>query len=159
MTAAAQPRSTNFKKQTPNSTESPFAYAKTGTKDGQSPEIVLPESGTAKLAQELRQRAPALTETYIAYGVCEGLVKECSRVADYTIPQSSEKDGQIPRNDKGEDVGVGQGWWYERTYIYTYTYTLFCLPYFMSIKCSPDSILLPEIQLMALLSLTPQALA
>ena len=75
-----------------------------------------------KLAQELRQRAPALTETYVAYGVCEALVKECARVADYTIPQANEKGlGQIPRNDKGEDVGVGKGWWYERTYLPTLT--------------------------------------
>ncbi|KAL9002811.1 MAG: hypothetical protein Q9188_004273, partial [Gyalolechia gomerana] len=68
---------------------------------------------TSKLAAEFRKRAPFITETYIAYGVCEKLVKECARQADFTIPQRYEKDGVIPKTADGQDLGVGTGWWYE----------------------------------------------
>ena len=40
-------------------------------------------------------------------------MKECARVADYKIPQAAEKDKEIPKNDKGEDLGIGDGWWYK----------------------------------------------
>lgn len=67
-----------------------------------------------KVAQKIRKTAPVTTETYIAYGACETLVKECARQADYTIPQAGGKDrGEIPKSKNGEDLGVGRGWWYE----------------------------------------------
>ena len=67
-----------------------------------------------KVAQKIRKTAPVTTETYIAYGACENLVKECARQADYTISQEGRKDrGEIPKSKNGEDLGVGQGWWYE----------------------------------------------
>ena len=56
---------------------------------------------------------PAATETYVAYGACEILVKECARQADYEVPQRNLKDVPIPRTDDGQDLGVGKGWWYE----------------------------------------------
>ena len=56
---------------------------------------------------------PSVTETYIAYGSCEKLVKESARQAAYTIPQAKEKDFSIPKTKEGEDLGVGEGWWYE----------------------------------------------
>ncbi|KAL6717049.1 Serine carboxypeptidase 3 [Lecanora helva] len=66
------------------------------------------------LGQKIRDTLPSsVTETYIAYGACEKLIKECARQADYTIPQAREKDVEIPRTKDGEDLGVGTGWWFE----------------------------------------------
>ena len=75
----------------------------------------VPNSPSASeiMAKELRKRAPALTETYVAYGVCEVLVKECARQADYTIPQVREKNVEVPKTKDQEDLGVGTGWWFE----------------------------------------------
>lgn len=70
-------------------------------------------SPTYNLAKAVRQRASAVTETYVAYGACESLVKECAAKADYSIPQSREKGAVIPKTEDGEDLGVGKGWWYE----------------------------------------------
>lgn len=70
-------------------------------------------SPTYNLAKAVRQRASAVTETYVAYGACESLVKECAAQADYSIPQSGEKGVEIPKTKDGEDLGVGTGWWYE----------------------------------------------
>lgn len=55
----------------------------------------------------------SVTETYVAYGVCENLVKECARQADYRIPQAHEKNVEVPKTKDGEDLGVGTGWWFE----------------------------------------------
>ncbi|MCJ1286990.1 hypothetical protein MMC26_006337 [Xylographa opegraphella] len=71
------------------------------------------QSPSRKLAQEFRKRAPETTETYVAYGVSEALVKECAKQADYSIPQAKEKGVEIPKSQNGEDLGVGIGWWYE----------------------------------------------
>ena len=65
------------------------------------------------MVQNLKGQAPGFTETYVAYGVCELLVKECARVADYTVPQAPNADEELPKNEKNEDIGVGTGWWYE----------------------------------------------
>ena len=65
------------------------------------------------IAKELHKRISSVTETYVAYGVCENLVKECARQADYTIPQAHEKNVDIPKTKDGEDLGVGTGWWFE----------------------------------------------
>ena len=70
-------------------------------------------SPTRSIAEELRKRASSATETYVAYGVCEKLVRECSRQADYTIPQAHEKNVSVPKTKDGEDLGVGTGWWFE----------------------------------------------
>lgn len=72
-------------------------------------------STTESIARELRKAAPGVTEPYVAYGVCEVLVKECARQADYTIPQAHEKNIDIPKTKDGEDLGVGTGWWFEST--------------------------------------------
>ena len=73
----------------------------------------VPDSATRSIAKELRKRASSVTETYVAYGVCENLVKECACQADYTIPQAHEKDVPVPKTVDGEDLGVGTGWWFE----------------------------------------------
>ena len=67
------------------------------------------------MAQELRRRATRTTETYIAYGATEMLVKECARVGNYSIPQTQEKGVETPKTKDGEDLGVGEGWWYTGT--------------------------------------------
>ena len=71
------------------------------------------ENPTRTIAKELRKRASNTTETYVAYGICEKLVRECARQADYTIPQAHDKNAEVPKTKDDEDLGVGTGWWYE----------------------------------------------
>ncbi|KAL5117594.1 Ubiquinol-cytochrome C chaperone [Pleosporales sp. CAS-2024a] len=71
------------------------------------------QSGLTGIANKIRERAPLMTETYVAYGAASQLVKECSRPGEYTIPQALEKRGEIPTDENGVHVGVGEGWWYE----------------------------------------------
>ncbi|KAI1976063.1 Serine carboxypeptidase 3 [Ophidiomyces ophidiicola] len=62
------------------------------------------------------RRGPAglrSAETYVAYGITKKLFDACSAQADYKIPQVSQKNTEIPKTASGEDLGVGQGWWYE----------------------------------------------
>ena len=70
-------------------------------------------SPAQSIARELRKRAGVTTETYVAYGACETLVKECARQAAYKIPQAQQKNTDIPKTKDGEDLGVGDGWWYQ----------------------------------------------
>ncbi|KAF2819365.1 ubiquinol cytochrome-c reductase assembly protein Cbp3 [Ophiobolus disseminans] len=72
-----------------------------------------PKPGVTGLAQMLRDKAPRLTETYVAYGAMRDLIKECSRPGEYQIPQALEKNGEIPTDENGTHVGEGAGWWYE----------------------------------------------
>ena len=65
-----------------------------------------------------------MTETYAAYGSCERLVKESARQAAYTLPQASEKGSSIPKTKDGEDLGMGEGWWYQCKTILLYD----CVP-------------------------------
>ncbi|KAF4617030.1 hypothetical protein G7Y89_g15119 [Cudoniella acicularis] len=68
-----------------------------------------------KATQEAAARPRKLrgiTETYTAYGVTEVLYKECARQADYTIPQATDNDAELPKTEDGEDLGVGEGWWH-----------------------------------------------
>jgi cytochrome b pre-mRNA-processing protein 3 len=64
------------------------------------------------LARQLRKRVSATTETYVAYGSTEALYKICAAQANYDIPQRREKDGVVPTSPTGEEIGVGDGWWY-----------------------------------------------
>ncbi|KAL9579537.1 MAG: hypothetical protein Q9203_006654, partial [Teloschistes exilis] len=68
---------------------------------------------SVQIAAEVHKRAPSITEPYVAYAVCEKLIKTCASQADYSIPQRYEKNGVIPKTASGEDLGVGKGWWYE----------------------------------------------
>ena len=65
------------------------------------------------MVKTLRSHVPSMSETYVAYGVCELLAKECARVADYTMPQAAATNEELPKNEKNEDIGVAKGWWYE----------------------------------------------
>ncbi|KAF1997097.1 hypothetical protein P154DRAFT_441931 [Amniculicola lignicola CBS 123094] len=67
----------------------------------------------AGIASRLRASAPLMTETYVAFGAAQELMKECSRPGDYSIPQALEKDGEIPVDDKGTHLGTGSGWWHD----------------------------------------------
>ncbi|KAL9098606.1 MAG: hypothetical protein Q9163_005769 [Psora crenata] len=82
--------------------------------DEQSSQRPAQFSPARSIAQELRKRASVTTETYVAYGACETLVKECARQAAYKIAQAQDKNVDIPKTKDGEDLGVGEGWWYER---------------------------------------------
>ena len=84
------------------------------------PDIPSPSSTGPSLAARVRKIASGTTETYIAYGACDVLVKECSRQADYTIPQALEKKGVIPKTKDGEDLGIGSGQWYEGNDYYSF---------------------------------------
>jgi hypothetical protein len=65
------------------------------------------------VVQKLREKAPLMTETYVAYGATRDLVKECTRAGDYTIPQALDKKAEIPTIENGVHLGVGEGWWYD----------------------------------------------
>ncbi|KAL8864156.1 MAG: hypothetical protein Q9198_010056, partial [Flavoplaca austrocitrina] len=99
----------------PYSPKTPSTAAAASTKDSAELKSQSTSSipASRKLAAEVRKRATSVTETYIAYSVCEKLIKECANQADYTIPQRHEKNGVVPKGADGEDLGVGKGWWYE----------------------------------------------
>ena len=85
----------------------------TGIKDDVREEEIAPSGPVDRLARKLRDTAPVMTETYVAYSATDKLLKECARLADYSIPQSEDRDLVVPKTKEGEDMGVGQGWWYE----------------------------------------------
>lgn len=70
----------------------------------------------SSIASKIRDRAPIFTETYVAYGACDELIKECARPGAYSIPQAAEKGGEIPTDENGTHIGVGSGWWYDSTF-------------------------------------------
>ncbi len=81
-----------------------------------NPDPASTPSTTDVLAQEFRKRASNMTETYVAYGATEQLVRECARMGQYDIPQIGTKDADnVPKTPEGEDLGVGEGWWYNGT--------------------------------------------
>jgi|TARA_R110002003_G_scaffold40_6_gene2657 cytochrome b pre-mRNA-processing protein 3 len=65
------------------------------------------------LAQKLREKAPLMTETYVAYGATRDLIKECTRPGEYTIPQALDRKAEIPTDANGVHIGEGEGWWYD----------------------------------------------
>ncbi|KAF2434471.1 hypothetical protein EJ08DRAFT_730691 [Tothia fuscella] len=78
---------------------------------------LLKDAPTAiSLAKQLRKRATGATETYVAYGSTEALFKICAQQADYDVPQVKEKV-PTPISESGEELGVGEGWWYKDVYL------------------------------------------
>lgn len=71
------------------------------------------QSRVSGLAQKLREKAPLMTEPYIAYGATRDLIKECARPGEYKIPQALQKGAEIPTIENGVHLGEGEGWWYE----------------------------------------------
>lgn len=97
------------------------------------------------MARSLAPRPGTAAETYVAYGVTQKLFEACSRQADYRIPQVSQKDAQVPKTDAGEDLGVGEGWWYEGVYCLGLQWLLL-VPWFLSgFKERKDYLLLPKL--------------
>ncbi|EEP76059.1 conserved hypothetical protein [Uncinocarpus reesii 1704] len=92
---------------------SPRRYA--STSNAQKPPPLQDPTPLPKPPVAGRQRAAGLrsTETYVAYGITKKLFEACSAQADYKIPQISERGAEIPKTANGEDLGVGEGWWYE----------------------------------------------
>lgn len=69
---------------------------------------VIPTTATPpESANLLRKMAPAFTETYVAYGVCEALVKECARVADYEMPAREGKE-EKEKDQKKMEMKTGK---------------------------------------------------
>jgi len=67
----------------------------------------------ASLRSSSNPIAKATTEPYVAYGATEDLFKACASTCSYTIPALNQKPPQpAPKNDKGEDIGLGEGWWF-----------------------------------------------
>ncbi|THX35367.1 hypothetical protein D6D12_00369 [Aureobasidium pullulans] len=74
-----------------------------------------PDASTMqKFAQRMRaqKQMKAATEPYVAYGATEDLFRACARAGEYTMPTVAEGEEPL-RSAKGEDLGVGSGWWYE----------------------------------------------
>lgn len=71
------------------------------------------ERAYSRLAKSVLPRPGTTAETYVAYGFTQKLFEACSAQADYRIPQASQKGAQVPKTPAGEDLGVGEGWWYE----------------------------------------------
>ena len=65
----------------------------------------------SNLAKNFRRPGNA-AETYVAYGMTQKLFEACSTQADYKIPQASQKGVEVPKTEAGEDLGVGESWWY-----------------------------------------------
>ena len=68
---------------------------------------------SSQLSRVVIPRPGTTAETYVAYGMTQKLFEACSSQADYSIPQASQKGAQVPKTEAGEDLGVGEGWWYE----------------------------------------------
>lgn len=67
----------------------------------------------ASLRSSSNPIAKATTEPYVAYGATEDLFRACAATCTYTIPSAEAKPPlPAPKNDRGEDVGVGEGWWF-----------------------------------------------
>ncbi|KAH7110560.1 ubiquinol-cytochrome C chaperone-domain-containing protein [Dendryphion nanum] len=65
------------------------------------------------LAKKIMEKAPLMTETYVAYAAAQDMCKECIRPGHYEVPQAVEKGGEIPTDENGTHLGVASGWWYE----------------------------------------------
>lgn len=62
------------------------------------------------VAQAIRYTTPNLAEPYIAYGATEILVRECARVADYTI---SQEQRMVSDEEGAVQIGTSDSWWYQ----------------------------------------------
>ncbi|KAL8830295.1 MAG: hypothetical protein Q9170_005801 [Blastenia crenularia] len=82
----------------------------------------------SKFVAEVRKLAPSITEPYIAYGICEKLIKECANQANYSIPQRYEKNGVVPTTADGQDLALGLtptfNNWAQVTFLHMYILTV-----------------------------------
>jgi cytochrome b pre-mRNA-processing protein 3 len=68
-------------------------------------------SASSGILKSLSQGGAA--ETYVSYGFTQKLYEACSSQADYEIPQLAQKGVEVPKTANGEELGVGEGWWYK----------------------------------------------
>ena len=94
-----------------------LASIRVSKKQGQSSIRFYSQSrGASRLSKALQPRPGTISETYFAYGITRRLFEACSRQADYSIPQASQKGAEVPKTSAGEDLGVGDSWWYKGPY-------------------------------------------
>ncbi len=67
----------------------------------------------SQFASAIRRHAAGTTETYVAFGSTERLLKECATQASYTLPNATDKSAAITKTQDGQELGIGKGWWYE----------------------------------------------
>lgn len=92
-------------------TSSPRTLA--ADQQGKPPNPTDQASFIASLRSSSNPIAKATTEPYVAYGATEDLFRACAQTCSYTIPSAEEKPpAPAPKNERGEDVGVGEGWWF-----------------------------------------------
>ncbi|KAJ5815271.1 hypothetical protein N7474_007048 [Penicillium riverlandense] len=70
-------------------------------------------SQSPRLARSAAPRPGGAAEIYVAYGMTQKLFEACSSQADYQIPQISQKGVPVPKTEAGEDLGVGESWWFK----------------------------------------------
>ena len=102
------------------------SHGSTSSFDRIVPTVTYSQSRQAsRIAKALSASPGGTAETYVAYGVTQKLFEACSSQADYRIPQVSQKNAEVPKTVSGEDVGVGEGWWYEGSYkVFSYMYNI-----------------------------------
>ncbi|KAM0716356.1 hypothetical protein Q7P37_007801 [Cladosporium fusiforme] len=85
----------------------------TSTKQTETPPPSTPSQASFIASLASKPALRATTEPYVAYGGTEELFKACASTCNYTIPALNAKPPQeAPKNERGEDVGVGEGWWF-----------------------------------------------
>lgn len=73
----------------------------------------LTASASSGILKSLASRQGGAAETYVSYGFTQKLYEACSSQADYEIPQLAQKGVEVPKTANGEELGVGEGWWYK----------------------------------------------
>lgn len=80
-----------------------------------------PDASTMqKFAQRMRAQKQMLaaTEPYVAYGSTQELFRICGRPGEYTMPKVENEENKKVL-ETGEEIGVGEGWWYNGTSPFT----------------------------------------
>ncbi|KAG0156552.1 Ubiquinol-cytochrome c chaperone/UPF0174 [Penicillium digitatum] len=101
-----------------SASRSPIPLVPASCASGEQPVISITtrsysQSKVSDLAKNFSRRPGNAAETYVAYGMTQKLFEACSSQADYKIPQASQKGAEVPKTEAGEDLGVGEGWWYK----------------------------------------------
>ncbi|PCH07955.1 Ubiquinol-cytochrome c chaperone/UPF0174 [Penicillium occitanis (nom. inval.)] len=103
-------------------------------------------SASSGILKSLSQGGAA--ETYVSYGFTQKLYEACSSQADYEIPQLAQKGVEVPKTANGEELGVGEGWWYKELELLptfsSWSQVTFLHMYLLTVRIralpSPDSV-------------------
>jgi cytochrome b pre-mRNA-processing protein 3 len=95
-----------------------------------------------KFAQRMRaqKQMRAATEPYVAYGATEDLYRVCAVAGDYGVPARVEGEEPL-RSEKGEDLGLPVGWWYEGMFFYLFFFFFPFFSFFPFLSLFPLSLL------------------